>query len=406
MDATGVRTDADSLRGPTAPTPPSRGLVLGCGGTLGAAWTIGALHSLGRALDWDPRDAEVLVGTSAGAELAAMLGSGVGVEELLAAQLGREGEARAELIRHFASPPRPLPPRPAAFLGSPGLAGRALADGVRGRRAEGARVPSSPRLPSHRVPVLAGLSGLLPQGRGEAGWLADLADFLTSDGGGSRGQGGGGAEDWGGGDARAEGRGGGDVKPGGAPRPGQWVRHRATWLIAADFDSGRRTVFGHPDSRPVALRDALRASWAVPGWFRPVRIDGRRYVDGGVLSTASADLLVPERLDEVYVIAPMSSVTPHPRKGLGRAEALLRRPMTRTLDAECAALRATGTEVVRIEPTAADLEVMGGNFMDGRRRLTVLETSLRTTRAVVRALCRPPTALPAHPLPKPTGPGA
>lgn len=62
--------------------------------------------------------------------------------------------------------------------------------------------------------------------------------------------------------------------------------------------------------------------------------------------------------------------------------------MTRTLDAECAALRAAGTRVVRIEPTAADLEVMGGNFMDPRRRLTVLETSLRTTRALVReAVC-------------------
>ncbi|MER6953747.1 patatin-like phospholipase family protein [Streptomyces sp. NPDC000618] len=314
--------------------PPSRGLVLGCGGTLGAAWTIGALHSLQQALQWDPRDAEVLVGTSAGAEVAAMLGGGIGVADLLAAQLAGQ-DARSELVRHFAAPPRAIPPRPAAFPGSPRLARRAL------RRS---------------VPVLAGLSGLLPQGRGDNRRMAALADFLTP--------------------------------------AGQWVRHPATWLVATDFDTGRRTVFGHPDTRPVALRDALRASWAVPGWFPPVRIDGRRYADGGILSTASADLLADGGLDEVYVIAPMSSRTPGPRSGLGRAEALLRRVMTRTLDAECAALRATGVRVVRIEPTAADLKVMGGNFMDPRRRLTVLETSLRTTRAVVRDRLRS-TARPA-----------
>lgn len=322
-----------------ARTTPSRGLVLGCGGTLGAAWTVGALHSLQRALRWDPRRAEVLVGTSAGAELAALLGGGVAVEELLAAQLA-DKDARPELVRHFAGPPRALPPRPALFPGSPELARRAL----RGS-----------------APPLAGLSGLLPQGRCDSGWLAALADGLAPDGG--------------------------------------WVPHPATWLVATDFDTGRRTVFGHPDTPPVALRDALRASWAVPGWFPPVRIGGRRYADGGILSTASADLLVPPGLDEVYVIAPMSSQSPGPRRGLGRAEALLRRVMTRTLDAECAALRAAGTEVVRLEPTPADLEVMGGNFMDPRRRLTVLEMSLRTTRALVRDRLRPtaPTAPDADP---------
>ncbi|WP_322724141.1 patatin-like phospholipase family protein [Streptomyces spongiae] len=311
-------------------TTPSRGLVLGCGGTLGAAWTISALHSLQQALRWDPRDAEVLVGTSAGAELAALLGGGIGVEELLAAQLAQQ-DARPELVRHFAAAPRGIPPRPALFSGAPGLARHAL------RRT---------------VPALAGLSGLLPQGRGDAGRLAALSDLLTP--------------------------------------AGQWVGHPATWLVATDFDTGRRTVFGHPDTPPAALRDALRASWAVPGWFPPVRIGGRRYADGGILSTASADLLVPSGLDEVYVIAPMSSLSPAPRRGLGRAEALLRRAMTRTLTAECAALRATGTRVVRIEPTAADLEVMGGNFMDARRRPAVLETALRTTRAVVRDSLPPP----------------
>lgn len=313
---------------------PTRGLVLGCGGTLGAAWTTGALHSLQEALRWDPRDADVVVGTSAGAELAAMLGSGIGVRDLLAAQLAGE-QAPPALLRHFATPPRGIPPRPAALLGSPRLARRALGGAL---------------------PVLTGLSGLLPRGRGDTARLAAVADFLAPD--------------------------------------GQWVAHPATWLVATDFDTGRRTPFGHPGTPPVALRDALRASWAVPGWFPPVRIDGRRYADGGISSPTSADLLVPCGLDEVYVVAPMSSLSPGRRSGLGRAEAVLRRVMTRILSAECAALSAAGTRVIRIEPTAADLRAMGGNLMDGRRRPAVLETSLRTTRALVRDRLQQPVPRP------------
>ncbi|MET8978954.1 patatin-like phospholipase family protein [Streptomyces sp. NPDC004539] len=306
------------------PSSPSRGLVLGCGGTLGTAWTVAALHSLSRALDWDPRKADVLVGTSGGAETAAMLGAGIAAEELLAAQLGAP-EARPGLVRHFARPPRRVPPQPALLPGSPGLARLAL---------RGA------------VPVLAGLSGALPRGRGGGGRLTALAGLLAP----------------------------------GAP----WVAHPATWLVAADFATGRRTAFGSPGAPEATLGQALRASWAVPGWFAPVAVGGRRYADGGIVSTASADLVVPLGLDEVYVIAPMSSPPVAGRTGLGRAEALLRRVMTRTLDAECAVLRAAGTRVVRIEPTGECLRAAGGNFMDGRRRLAVLETALRTTRAAVR----------------------
>jgi NTE family protein len=61
----------------------SRGLVIGCGGTLGAAWTVA-----------------VLVGTSAGAELVTMLGGGAGVDELLAMHLG--GATHPALDGHLA----------------------------------------------------------------------------------------------------------------------------------------------------------------------------------------------------------------------------------------------------------------------------------------------------------------
>jgi len=48
-----------------------RGLVLGAGGVLGAAWEIGALCALEEVADFDLRTAEVIIGTSAGSAITA-----------------------------------------------------------------------------------------------------------------------------------------------------------------------------------------------------------------------------------------------------------------------------------------------------------------------------------------------
>ena len=76
-----------SPRPEPAPTP-RRGLVLGAGGVLGAAWTVGALRALELATGWDPRTAEVVVGTSAGSVLAAFVGLGVNTEQMANHQRG------------------------------------------------------------------------------------------------------------------------------------------------------------------------------------------------------------------------------------------------------------------------------------------------------------------------------
>ncbi|GAA4478607.1 patatin-like phospholipase family protein [Rhodococcus olei] len=298
--------------------------MIGCGGTLGAAWTVAALAAVRDALDWDPREAEVLVGTSAGAELVTLLGSGVGVDELLAVQLG-EPVAHPALRDHLAGAPGRFPPLPRAGLGSLRLARAGLRQGV--------------------GPVTA-LSGLLPRGGGDAGWLHRLAV---------------------------------GVAPGGS-----WVPHPATWLVAMDYDTGERVAFGSPGAPDASLSQALRASWAIPGWFPPVPVGGRRFVDGGAASTASADLVAPLGLDELVVLAPMASTGPMAGRGAARLERLvLRGWMSAGLDAELDVVRAAGTRVVRLDATAEDLAVMGPNFMDDRRRLATLESSLRTTRAAV-----------------------
>ncbi|MFI2475769.1 patatin-like phospholipase family protein [Nocardia xishanensis] len=297
-----------------------RGLAIGCGGTVGAAWIVAALAAVRDVLDWDPREADVLIGTSAGAELVTMLGSGVGVEELVAMQEGRS--TNPILLEHMRDAPGRFPPLPRPRLGAPRLSLRAAVSAQR---------------------LLTAGSGLLPIGGGDAGWLQRLAERLNP------------------------------VR--------DWVPHQATWLVAMDYATGQRVPFGAPDAPRAALGAALRASWAIPGWLPPVSIAGRRFVDGGAGSTASVDLLAGQGLDEVVVLAPMASASRVPATGPGHfLERQLRDRMSAQLAAEIAELRAAGTRVLMLGASAEDLVVMGPNFMDGRRRLDTFRHSLRSTR--------------------------
>lgn len=310
-----------------------RGLAIGCGGLLGFAWTAVALDAVERALNWDTRTADVLIGTSAGAELVAALGSGRTPADLLAA-LDAAPHADPILAAHVAVDPGKMPPLPG--LGFPGLG--LVGAGLRARS-----------------PYTA-LAGLLPRGRGDAGWLRSFGQALS--------------------------------------RPSGWVSHPATWVVGADAATGARVAFGANETadgivtaatsgsagaEPVDLGDAIAASWAIPGWFPPVRIGGNDYVDGGSVSSVSADLLVPLELDEVVVIAPMTSEGGAPATGLDRVERLLRMQMTRGLDREVALLRAAGTRVIRVEPGPEELAAMGPNFMDSARRPATLAAARRAT---------------------------
>ena len=75
----------------------TRALVLGGGGVAGIAWTTGVIAGL-LAQDVDVRDADVLIGTSAGAAVGAQLCGGTPVEDLYARQLDENhGEISVEI---------------------------------------------------------------------------------------------------------------------------------------------------------------------------------------------------------------------------------------------------------------------------------------------------------------------
>jgi NTE family protein len=304
-----------------------RGLVLGAGGVLGASWTIGALAADEEQLGWDPREAEVLVGTSAGSVLVSALANGIGVQALLDHQRGVASDARIHFDPDHDSGGA-LPPLPRPFVGSP-------------------RGVVSAALRPWRTTPMAAVAAWLPRGRGSIEAVARLVDGVLPHGG--------------------------------------WAPHPAAWVVATDYDSGRRVAFGRPGSPRAELRDAVQASCAIPGWYAPVGIGRRRYVDGGVCSPTSVDLLAGLGLDEVVVLSPMTSLSyDAPASVAGRLERQVRRLSTRRVVGEVKKVAATGTKVTFLGPTAADLEVIGANLMDPRRRAAVLASSLRTSAAALR----------------------
>jgi NTE family protein len=307
-------------------------VVLGGGGSLGAAWTIGALCALEDACGWDPRTADVILGTSAGAIVGSLLAMGASAADLRDHQRGvtpTVGPMGGVKLDYDTWVGGALPRLP-----RPGIGSLKLLRDLAGH--------------PHRMPLVTVLAAAAPPGRGSLDGVRDLFHQLRMD--------------------------------------DRWSANAALRVVAVDLDTGTRVLFGSEGAPPTDLASAVTASCALPAWFEPVRIDGRRYVDGCAWSDTNLDLLAGERLDEVFVLAPTCArEMDHPRSVPARVERQLRRASTNRLLREAQMVRDGGTLVHLLVPGPEDLAAMGANLMDAQHRVTVLEASLRTTTAALRA---------------------
>jgi NTE family protein len=128
----------------------------------------------------------------------------------------------------------------------------------------------------------------------------------------------------------------------------EWPDSPRLLVTAADAESGEKRVFSTADGVPLVR--AVAASCAVPGVWPPVTIEGRRWIDGGVVSPANADLAAGA--DRVVIVAPIVV-------GIGILPGVA---------AQAQALRAAGAEVTVLSPDAASRNAIGANPLDPARR--------------------------------------
>lgn len=288
------------------------GLVLGAGGVVGQAYHCGVLAMLEHDYGWDPRTADVIVGTSAGSITGALLRAGVSASELAAwtvrAPLSAEGALLQELFGDEVPEFEPFSPlhlvrRP------PSLPGREM-------------VQRALLRPWAFRPVAATFALMAP------GTL-DITERLTA------------------------------LKE----VEGQHWPERDLWICAVRRRDGRRVVFGRPGDPVAPLHLAIAASCAVPGYFRPVRIGHRSYVDGGAHSPTNAAIVRRRDLDLVIVVSPMSGPVGVPTD----VYAASRWHASRVARREVEALRRRGARVVVFRPDRPEQEAMGNDFMARQR---------------------------------------
>jgi NTE family protein len=115
----------------------------------------------------------------------------------------------------------------------------------------------------------------------------------------------------------------------------------------------------------------VAASCAVPGYFAPVRIGGRSYLDGGAHSPTNAAILRGQGLDLVIIISPMSG----PAGWRPDFYAAARRHATRLLSREVRALEKEGIATVVFAPSPREQQVMGNDMMSRDRLHEVIQES-------------------------------
>ena len=278
----------------------SIGLVLSAGGVPGRAYHAGTLAGIHEATGWDARTAELIVGTSAGSAAAAFLRAGLAPADDLARHTGAPVSPEgAALLARVRTPGPPVSPPPAPDTG------RLLRPSLAARGVLG------------RVAPVTAFSGLLPRGRWDGAPMGQRVRDL-----------------WG----------------------NAWPE-QPTWICAVRVRDGRRVVFGRDDVHTPDIGTASQASCAVPRVVRPVRVGSDEYIDGAAHSSTSADLVAPLAFDLVVIVSSMTAV---PSVADARRSPAIKW-YSRVLAREVAAIRATGTEVLVVQPTHADLGVRRGH---------------------------------------------
>jgi len=319
-------------------------LVLAGGGVSGAVYEIGALRAIDDLLvNRTVNDFDIYVGTSAGALVTAFLANGVSSTDLMRVvgnnhPLASFPEAKhlfhfntRETLRRGLSLPRRL-----VTTGASAMARRG------------------------RVSVLdmlfSGLGDALPSGIYDMApygdWMAETLDAI-----------------------------------GCSNRFDELERE--LFIIATQLGNGHRSVFSI-DTPEVSVSDAVVASSSVPVIYKPFKIDGREYIDGGTRGNASLDLAIEHGAKLVVCI---NSLVPIDTRENGQSGELISERGLEAVSAQATRVllhsglkyqikqlqrRHPDVDIILIEPRADDSMMFFANIMNLDDRVHIAEHGFRS----------------------------
>lgn len=162
---------------------------------------------------------------------------------------------------------------------------------------------------------------------------------------------------------------------------------RNLFVVATDLDDGEREVFGpgYDEDTPVSL--AVAASAALPLLYKPIRIKGRDYVDGGLRGNASIDIAIEQGATLIVCINPLvpfvkgdpksiktsKQETAHSKHIQSIASQMLRISTHAGLQYHIKQLRRAHPQVdiILIEPRSKDYQLFSTNIMRYSEMLNV-----------------------------------
>ncbi len=285
----------------TPPRQPKVALVLAGGAVTGGAFKVGGLKALNDFfVDRQVTEFDTYVGLSAGAFLAAALAAGVSPNEMIRVL---EGQSRSmEQLRpldfyhpnwrEFLSRPVQFAARAMGYLPATAIDfARSLPDLPDAVAREARAFAEAPTYTRFEAFALALGSHVRPRRE-----VPSLADHIPSGLFDNRG-----LEQW----MRRS------FERMGAPNDFaglREVRGRDLYITACDLDGAEPEVFGHDENQTLRISEAVQASTALPFLYRPARIRGVDYVDGGVYRTANIELAIEKGADLVVCYNPFRPI--------------------------------------------------------------------------------------------------
>lgn len=264
-------------------------LVLGAGGPVGHAYHAGVLRALAEGCGFDAGRAALIVGTSAGAHVGALLRAGLDPGDLQARVRGAPLSAGGDRLSRALPPPHAPPYVTMRRLRWPASSAYLWHTARRPWRARPGRLAAA----------------LLPEGAGDNATLGEGYRRLFA---------------------------------------GGWPA-RPLWITALHLHTGERVVFGQAGAPEVDVGTAVRCSSAVPGMRAPVQVAGEPYIDGGFASGTHVELVAQARRPPrvIVVSSPLSrffAMRLLLRAELRRLRRLRRRGARVVLFEPCAEVRA------------------------------------------------------------------